>query len=77
MESLGGVLERVLPGDSLVLLGNLTTEKLGAGMTGRDGAPDLNHSGVLLLDCASQGLAITDTVFEVAHKCTWYQNTLG
>jgi len=39
----------------------------------------MNQSGAFLLDCASHGLAITNTMFKhrVVHKCTEYQNTLG
>jgi len=48
------------------------------GVIGRNGLLDLNPSGVLLLDyCAPY--VLNNTMFEhkVAHKCSWYQNTLG
>ncbi|KAK3519762.1 hypothetical protein QTP70_003903 [Hemibagrus guttatus] len=80
LETLQGVLEGAPTGDSIVLLGEFNTHvgnnsDTWRGVIGSNSPPDLNSSGVLLLDiCASHSLSLMNTMFKhkAAHQYKWY-----
>ena len=85
LESLEKVPKSVSTGDSIVLLGDFNTHvgndsETWRDVSGRNGLPNLNLSGVQLLDiCASHSFSITNTIFShnCVRMCTWHQDTLG
>ena len=85
LDSLVRVLESAPSGDSLVLLEDFNAHsgndsETWRGVIGRNDPPDLNPSGVKLLDfCARHRLSITNTMFKHkgVHMCTWHQDTPG
>ncbi|TWW81632.1 hypothetical protein D4764_01G0014470 [Takifugu flavidus] len=85
LESLEGVLGSAPSWGSLVLLGDFNAHVSNdsvtwRGVIGKNGPPDLNPNGVLLLDfCAHLRLSVTNTLFghKGVHMCTWHQDALG
>ncbi|TWW71634.1 EARP-interacting protein [Takifugu flavidus] len=81
LESLEGVLKSAPSGGSLILLGDFNADSVTwRDLIGKNGPPDVNPSGVLLLDfCARLRMSITNTLFrhKGVHMCTWHQDALG
>ncbi|TWW80160.1 hypothetical protein D4764_10G0011900 [Takifugu flavidus] len=83
--SLEGVLEGSPSWGSLIPLGDFNAHVgndsvTWRGVIGKNGPPDLNPNGVLLLDfCACLRMSITNTLFrhKGVHMCTWHQDALG
>ena len=85
LDDVAEALETVPPTDSVMLIGDFNAhvgddDQTWRGVIGRNGSPDFNHNGRLLLDfCACNGLSIMNTYFQHrdAHKYTWYRETSG
>ncbi|TWW77402.1 putative RNA-directed DNA polymerase from transposon BS [Takifugu flavidus] len=79
--SLEGVLLLGVPSSSWVTSMHVGSDSVTwRGVIGKNGLPNLNPSGVLLLDfCAHLRLSITNTSFrhKGIHMCTWHQYALG
>lgn len=83
LETLGGMLDSVPTGNSIIQLGdfNVGNDRVtGRGVVGRNGLTDLNLCGVQLLDfCPHPSLFITNTMFQhkVVNQCSWHHGGLG